>query len=117
MTEREQFEQTSTDRLAKRIRDILGSYNDDTEALNLISKLVLEREEYFDRIGQLEQAARATPQIPEGMVLVPVERTFESGALAFKELMIEATHAAIHPHIEGVYGVFEHRLAAAKENQ
>ena len=50
-----------------------------------------------------------------GMAIVPVERTFEAGARAFKNLMIEASHAAIHPHIEGVYGAFEHRLAATKE--
>lgn len=67
--------QTNTERLAKRIRDILGPYNDDTESLqNLISNLVLEHEEYFDRIGQLEQAARATPALPDGMAIVPVDK-------------------------------------------
>lgn len=116
MTEREQLEQTSTERLAKRIRDILGPYNDDTESLqNLISKLVLEREEYFDRIGQLEQAARAAPalpQIPEGMAIVPVEPTDE---------MVDAGYGAL-PDCKCTEGdkwraklVYKAMLAATKE--
>lgn len=112
MTEREQFEQTSTERLAKRIRDILGPYNDDTESLqNLISKLVLEREEYFDRIGQLEQAARAAPalpQIPEGMALVPVDALNSIMELAGVALVYQPFGTKDRQHFDAL-------LAAAKE--
>lgn len=117
MTGREQFEQTSTERLAKRIRDILGPYNDDTESLqNLISKLVLEREEYFDRIGRLEQAARATPQVTEGMALVPVEPTEEMLEAAVYHAMRE-TDDDSYRAIGLIRCVWADMLAAAKDSQ
>ena len=116
MAEREQFEQTSTERLAKRIRDILGPYNDDTESLqNLISKLVLEREEYFDRIGQLEQAARAAPalpQIPDGMALVPVEPT-EAMLVAARDWSYKKYSKPIGN--DAAQGCWQAMLAATKE--
>jgi len=43
------------------------------------------------------------------MLLEANEECKMQGAIAFKELLLEASNAMMYPHIEGVFAVFEER--------